>query len=138
RIPSRWNHRPPTSSLYPYTTLFRSLSAHIDQGRPGLDHGHGMPQRGVALGVAATIGKGVGGDVEDPHHMRTGQIENPAAAEQPGRLAGFTHHQGSPAGPPIGASGRSASGAELPPEAPLPPCQSRGSRGVRPAMMSSI
>src|SRR5690606_2123884 len=113
------------------------LAAHIDQGGAGLDHGRGVPQRLVALGVASAVGERVGGDVEDAHHMRTGKIKNPAAALQPGCTGCVFHHQCSPAGPPIGVSGRSPSDAELP-EAPVPPCQSRGSRGGRPAMMSSI
>src|SRR2546427_3197288 len=45
--------RPPRSTLFPYTTLFRSGHAHARSGRAGRDQDHGGSKRGgerLALG----------------------------------------------------------------------------------------
>src|SRR3712207_8934445 len=60
--------RPPRSTLFPYTTLFRSRAAHAVAERGHLDQraaeggGHDAGQRGD---VAGDVG-GVAGDVVDP------------------------------------------------------------------------
>src|SRR5437660_4794840 len=44
------NPRPPRSTLFPYTTLFRSLPAQIDE------RNHHDPRTGVAVSAASTDG----------------------------------------------------------------------------------
>ena len=62
----------------------RRFPANVDQGRTGLDHGLRMAQGKIALVEAATVGEGVGSDIENTHDVRLGQIEDPVAARQPG------------------------------------------------------
>src|SRR3546814_7965208 len=50
-----------------------------------------MPQGCLALGKATTIRERIGCDIENPHHMRTGKIENPAATYQPSGGKRFGH-----------------------------------------------
>src|SRR3712207_7888417 len=53
--------RPPRSTLFPYTTLFRSVRARVA-------HRDAVRDRVVAVQVPAAVGEGVGGDVQDAHH----------------------------------------------------------------------
>ncbi|MNP16859.1 hypothetical protein D3C76_1092680 [compost metagenome] len=62
------------------------LATDIDQGRTGSHHRLGMTQCRITLGETTAIGEGIGGDIEDTHDMGTGQIKNPVAARQPGRV----------------------------------------------------
>ena len=60
------------------------LTADVDERSTCGHHLRSMPQRCITPGEAATIGKGIGSYIEDAHHLRTGQIKNPAAEGQPG------------------------------------------------------
>lgn len=62
------------------------LATDVDQGGASGNHLGGVAQRGVTGIEAATIGEGIWGDVEDAHDVGLGQIKNPAAARQPGRV----------------------------------------------------
>src|SRR3712207_9526879 len=69
--------RPPRSTLFPYTTLFRSLERRVGEERVevvGLDHLRGAAERGV--GVAALEQLGLRG----PVHERRGAAREVGAA----------------------------------------------------------
>src|SRR3712207_8199747 len=62
--------RPPRSTLFPYTTLFRSVLAHADLV-------HQRSQRRIAVG-----GLVEGGDVDGPIHQRPGEDVGQARSEE--------------------------------------------------------
>src|SRR3712207_8742182 len=53
--------RPPRSTLFPYTTLFRSAGRHVDDGARAF---HGLPFRDVAVGAEDHDADVVGFEVE--------------------------------------------------------------------------
>src|SRR3989442_3878561 len=56
--------RPPRSTLFPYTTLFRSKAGQPAASSPGFGSGAGFGVGGgVGLGIAGGIGLGVGGGI---------------------------------------------------------------------------
>ena len=63
----------------------------IDQRRACGDHLLGVTQRSIAHREAPTVGKGIGGDIEDAHHLRTGQIKKPATTGQPAQVLRLRH-----------------------------------------------
>ena len=54
------------------------LTADIDQRRTCGDHLLGVTQCSIARCKAPTVGERIRGDIEDAHHLRTGQIKKPA------------------------------------------------------------
>ena len=69
------------------------LATDIDQRGAGAHHRLGMMQRSIQPAVATAIGKRVGSDVEDTHHLRTGKIEQPAATGQPAVKGTHSHRE---------------------------------------------
>ena len=46
------------------------LATDIDQARPGTQHRLGMAQGRIALTETPAVGEGIGGYIEDAHHLR--------------------------------------------------------------------
>lgn len=111
------------------------LAADVDQRGAGTHHGFGMAQRGITLIEAPTVGEGVGSNVEDAHHLRTGQIERPTAAGQPVEQVRKAHRELSAPRPGRRSASRRARHALRAGRRPNPKhrCRSRSSPWARAA-----
>src|SRR3546814_5179080 len=88
--------RPPrstrTDTLFPYTTLFRSLAAYVDDRRTRgchVDRGGGGR---IGVHVAPAIGKTVRSHVQYAHDMRLVEPKRPLAKPQRWTLCGQPRH----------------------------------------------
>src|SRR3712207_7748064 len=83
--------RPPRSTLFPYTTLFRSQAAHEDdaQSREGLV-AVGPSQSGEPLIVAALLHSHAGLIVQAPENSREPAGESRRVRSRPARRSLFT------------------------------------------------
>src|SRR3712207_7651565 len=76
--------RPPRSTLFPYTTLFRSLT--------GLQDRHRLPQHVDAVGRGSCQCLGTEGDAESPRGPEASRLFNLFRHEGPGHVLRSEEH----------------------------------------------